>query len=244
MLEKFIDRILDLAQIETFEHKERVYSKDVLREITPPEFVSPEPLLFKTLSGMVDHIKAGQLLQDSDKGVFLQVDDYNKVSLRGELQPENSNNRFLYATSMLAIVSFQFSEPTKPIWYDLENFIIAVQSQFVQTDSIKDLIAHLGKIANENIVTVADDSFSQTIQVETGITTKSSVKITNPITIAPYRTFAEVDQPISHCIFRMKSQGGMQCAMFIADGGKWKLDAIKNIKAWLAEQLPDIKVIA
>ena len=244
MIKAAIDKILALAPIQTFDLDNRTYAKGNLAQITPPEFASPEPLLFKTLSGLVDHIKAGQLLLDNDKGVFLQVDDFNSVSLRGDLQPDNSNKRFLYAKSMLAVTSFEFSDPRHPIWYDLENFVIALQSQFVQTDTIKDLIAHLGHLANETVVDHKDDTFSQSYQVKTGITTKSSVVITNPIILAPYRTFAEVDQPLSDCIFRLRNQGGVQCALFISDGDKWKLDAIKNIKAWLEENVSGIDVVA
>jgi hypothetical protein len=34
------------------------------------------------------------------------------------------------------------------------------------------------------------------------------------------------------------------CALFEADGRMWRLEAIKNIKAWLQEKIPGIKIIA
>jgi len=241
MIQKAIDRILDLAPIETIEIDSRVYSKDMLREITPPEFVSPTPLTLNTLSGMADYINT--MAGDHEK-VFLKINNYNSVSLLGQIQPENSNTRFVYAQADLKTEQFSFSRPVSPNWYDLENFVIALQSQFVQTQKIDELISHLSHLANETVVDVKDDSFSQSYQIKTGITTKSQVVVTNPITLQPHRTFSEIVQPESTCIFRLKSKGGMQCALFISDGGAWKLDAITNIKEWLQEQLPGIGIIA
>jgi len=242
MLQKMIDRILALAPIQTFELKGRMYTKNNLSQITPPEFVHPEPLTLNTLSGMVDYVNS--LDARLKKVVFLQVDAFNSISLLGELQPENSNKRFKYAKSVLSVNAFGFSNPQSPIWYDLENFVIALQSQFVRNESIEVMLGHLGNLANETVVTHTDDTLSQSIQIETGITTRSSVKVTNPVTLQPHRTFLEVTQPESTCIFRLKSKGGMQCALFISDGGAWKLDAINNIKEWLREQLPEIGIIA
>jgi len=252
MIEKAINKILDLAPIETTEVDGREYSRavDALRQITPPHFVSPDALIFKTLSGMVDYVKSNHstyiegLRGSHPNTVLLQVDDYNKVTLRGHLQPENSNKRFKYAESVLAIDRFSFSVPINPVWHDLENFVIALQSQFVQTDKIEELISHLSHLANETVVDVKDDTFSQSYQIKTGITTKSSVVVTNPITLQPHRTFSEIEQPESTCIFRLKGKGEMQCALFISDGGAWEIDAINNIKEWLQGQLPDITIIA
>ena len=242
MIKEAIDKILELAKIETFAKGDQSYAKQKLVEITPPGFVSPEVLTLNTLSGMVDYLQS--LDEEMQQKVFLQVNDFNSVSLLGLLQPENSNKRFTYARSQLAVSQFNFSQPTQPAWYDLENFVIALQSQFVQTNKIDELISHLSHLANETVVDVKDDSFSQSYQIKTGITTKSQVVVTNPITLRPHRTFSEIEQPASTCIFRLKSKGGMQCALFISDGGAWKLDAINNIKNWLKKQLPDITIIA
>jgi hypothetical protein len=48
-----------------------------------------------------------------------------------------------------------------------------------------------------------------------------------------------VDQPISSFIFRMKDDrcGGVQCALFEADGGAWKINAMEAIKAYLIREL-------
>jgi hypothetical protein len=50
----------------------------------------------------------------------------------------------------------------------------------------------------------------------------------------------EVEQPVSSFIFRMKEDKyskGIQCALFEADGGAWKLEAMQAIKAYLDSEL-------
>lgn len=65
-------------------------------------------------------------------------------------------------------------------------------------------------------------------------------------TLRPYRTFREVEQPASEFVFRLRSLNGEVpwCALFEADGGKWKLDAVLKIKAWLEAEELKIPIIA
>jgi hypothetical protein len=55
------------------------------------------------------------------------------------------------------------------------------------------------------------------------------------VVLAPYRTFVEVTQPESDFVFRM--QNGPRCALFEADGGAWKLTAMRHIKEYLQAAL-------
>ena len=62
--------------------------------------------------------------------------------------------------------------------------------------------------------------------------------VPNPVTLKPYRTFLEVDQPASDFIFRMKEySGSIGCALFEADGGAWKMEAMQNMEAYLQDEL-------
>lgn len=69
----------------------------------------------------------------------------------------------------------------------------------------------------------------------------------NPVYLAPYRTFREVTQPLSPFVLRMKQgrEGGLPTvALFEADGGKWKLDAIAFIRDFLREKIETVPIIA
>ncbi|NQK92942.1 hypothetical protein HO498_01330 [Streptococcus suis] len=90
------------------------------------------------------------------------------------------------------------------------------------------------KVARKLVITLtmkADDSREV---VSTNMDVKSTLA-PNPVTLRPYRTFAEVEQPASQFIYRIDKAGYM--ALFEADGGKWKLDAINNIATYLKSKL-------
>jgi len=228
MLSNLVDKILSLGKMETMEIGKRTYSKDKLTVIKPSEFTSPTPLDFKTLAGMRDFIIA----ELPEEKLIIAVESFEKVSLYGQIQPKNDNKRFCYATSQLLTMGYGFGD-----WYILEDFIVALLSQFKTSEKTTDLLSYVSKMADEHVVESTDGGFSQTIQIKTGLTTKSQVTITNPIKLKPYRTFREVDQPESNCIFRtQKSTAGPKCVLFTSDGDAWKLEAVKNIKDWFKKE--------
>lgn len=75
----------------------------------------------------------------------------------------------------------------------------------------------------------------------TGIASKGDAIVPNPVKLKPYRTFLEVDQPVSEFIFRMKQDkyDGVLCALFEADGGAWKMEATERIKKYLESELKE-----
>lgn len=80
---------------------------------------------------------------------------------------------------------------------------------------------------------------TQKATVSRGIASKEQCIVPNPVYLQPFRTFVEVDQPESAFVFRMRDDGrdGVQCAIFEADGGAWKNEAMENIKVYLQAQL-------
>ena len=84
----------------------------------------------------------------------------------------------------------------------------------------------------------SDDGVTQKATIKTGLASKGAAIVPNPVTLKPYRTFLEVDQPASDFIFRMKEySGSIGCALFEADGGAWKIEAMQNIKTYLQKEL-------
>jgi hypothetical protein len=67
------------------------------------------------------------------------------------------------------------------------------------------------------------------------------------VELRPYRTFREIEQPASKFVLRVKRGGEGQkpgCALFEADGGFWKLEAIENIRKYIASKNLNITIIA
>lgn len=93
-------------------------------------------------------------------------------------------------------------------------------------------------LKEETIQSIGDDGISQAATIKTGVATVEDVKIPNPVVLIPRRTFVEVEQPESQFVFRMQS--GPTCALFEADGGAWRNEAMLNIKKYLEANLKDI----
>ena len=82
---------------------------------------------------------------------------------------------------------------------------------------------------------------TQKATIKTGISTVGDAIVPNPVTLRPFRTFVEVEQPESSFVFRMR-QGdgrGVECAVYEADGGAWKNEAMESVKEYLKEGLKE-----
>ena len=70
------------------------------------------------------------------------------------------------------------------------------------------------------------------------VTICETPSVPNPVTLRPYRTFMEVEQPAISCVFRLRQ--GHMLSLHEADGGLWRLEAIQSIKAFLVQAMVDL----
>lgn len=71
-----------------------------------------------------------------------------------------------------------------------------------------------------------------------GVASKADAIVPNPVTLVPYRTFQEVEQPTSTFVFRISEQGGTPVFKLIeAEGGLWEWTAINNLKEYINDVL-------
>lgn len=240
MIRDAIDKILMLnTDIKIFEIEGRQYTKSELRRIPRPVETAPVLETVHTLTGFVDCIK--NFIPPVDEGrMYVHIRSPYEVMMCGDIQPENFNHRFAYFMAQCKFDEFRFSTLHNPQWYELELFVIALQSLFVPTETITQIIDMLGHIINAHIQENKDDGFTQTLQVRTGLTTKEKVTVKNPVTLQPWRTFREIDQPEVNCILRFRESGGaIHCSLWEADGDLWQYKAMTDIKKWLERALAD-----
>ncbi|PEJ46939.1 hypothetical protein CN692_25485 [Bacillus sp. AFS002410] len=188
---------------------------------------TPAELEVRSLSGLVEYLKSHF---DGDEKVMVQVINPVKVQAFSSFNNDFNRKEFINAVAMLP--QFTFDR-----FHDTEDFNIKLQSAFVQNNDRDIMLKVVGNIKEEAVNTIGDDGVSQSVVAKTGVATVSQVKVPNPVQLAPYRTFVEVEQPTSNFIFRMKN--GPQAALYEADGGAWKLEAMKNIQTYLADQLKE-----
>lgn len=172
---------------------------------------------------------------------FIQVASPTHVKLLGEL--DRWGNRETLIDAHPTMDQFNFDH-----FMDREALNIALQSMFVDPDSEDDsknekatLLKFIGNYKESNDTVANDDGVTQGATIKVGAGTDAAVIVPNPVTLKPYRTFVEVDQPASEFIFRM--QQGMQGALFEADGGAWRNEAIQNIKDYFTKNLKNVVIL-
>ncbi len=120
--------------------------------------------------------------------------------------------------------------------------MISLQALFVDEGDRARTLALLGSIRSDEVVTANDDGITQTVIAQAGVVLNRQVEVPNPVTLAPYRTFREVDQPTSPFVLRLATPHGQklpQAALFEADGGAWRLVAMERIGRLLRTTVPD-----
>jgi hypothetical protein len=135
-------------------------------------------------------------------------------------------------------------EMTYEIFMDLEQFVIQVQSRFDFSQDKETLLLLVGNIRSEKVQTCVDDGVTQEVAVQNKIGRLENVAAKSFYNLKPYRTFIEIEQPESRFLLRLREcDNKVKAALFPSDGGLWKITAMKSIKAFLAEKLPEVKII-
>lgn len=218
------------------EIEKRGYSTSKLYDIRDP---LPETLVFTTLTSLCEYARhilesGSYFFQVTNEGlveiVFNQLDKWGQKHVIARADLHNYPETFAFDDFL-----------------NQEDFIIGLMSQFVSSQMREKLLAVIGNMSNENITNANDDGVTQSVAMKAGVVLKSRAELPNPVMLKPFRTFIELDQPESPFILRVKQQGSgtvPTVALFEADGGAWKLDAIAKAKAFLTKELPAWKIFA
>lgn len=233
-----IEKVLTLAAPTELTIGGRSYtSKEVYGVMEP----TPADKTVHTLTGLSDYLAANpdKLVMENS---ILHVVSPHQVSLFSALYGafvQRSN----YLTSIHEQPEFPFGR-----FMDIEQFIIEIQAKFVQDETTAKILSIVGNITDGQVNTFVDDGVTQVATVKTGAARIVNADVPNPVTLAPFRTFAEVVQPEGRFVFRLKAGGAESrptVALFEADGGAWQLDAIRRVRDWLRANVPmTITIIA
>lgn len=186
-----------------------------------------------TLSGLIDYIKAG--VDDMADSMIVHVVSPTEVRLISQLDYDRKRE-------CLVKVKAEIPEFSYGKFMDTESFVIGIRSKFIQNDGAESILRFAGTVESGTVAKYSDDGVSQTATVRKGIAGKETELVPNPVKLRPYRTFTEVQQPESEFVFRMKDfNDTVTCAIFEADGGAWRREAMKNIKNHLEMELADLR---
>ena len=235
MIKKALEYIAGLSNANIHHIDGEVYSDKPLNRISYiPRATSIE---MSTLSSLIDYIKSGMDIFVNP--MIIHVQSPTRVCMYSALDCERERE---YVVDVKANVpAFNFNQ-----FQDHEAFCIGVQSKCIDdpnTDKAL-LLRFAGTVEAGSVAEYGDDGVSQKATVKTGIASKGEALVPSPTKLKPFRTFVEVEQPVSSFIFRMKEDKyskGIQCALFEADGGAWKLEAMEAISAYLCDALEGVE---
>jgi hypothetical protein len=232
--EKFVNAIDLLSQkamdTRIIEVEGRRYST---KGLTPVMLPVPKAFEVDTLTAIKDYL-TGNPDQIALTGTIVVVDAPDSVSIWSKLTGD-FQQRFLYLRAKWNELNFSFGQ-----FYDIEKFIIGLQASFIRRPDVETILKVVGNIKEGVVKNFDDDGVTQQVTVKAGVTRVAEIPVPNPVSLAPYRTFPEVDQPPSNFIFRMRTgDPAPTCALFEADGGRWRIEAAASVKEWLTENLPE-----
>ena len=231
MIEKALKYIVGLNNPELKEINGQTYSDKPLQRISHNP--KADPIQMHTLSSLVDYIKSeADVIPDK---MFIHIKSPTILD-------EERTREYMVEVNAL-VPEFRFNQ-----FMDHENFCINMQSKFINSEDTEKalLLKFAGTVEAGTVADYGDDGITQKATVKTGIASKGEAVIPSPVTLKPYRTFIEVEQPLTQFIFRMKQDKyeGIQCALFEADGGAWMIDAMDNIRMYLEKALSEFDGIS
>lgn len=227
MIKDAIQYIVGLGKTELFDIGDFKYSNDNLRVVEDPEV---QPLQINTLDGIIDYVKNDIDSDSKTLPVIINILSPTKVRVISELF--GAQQREIYLEAIPCNPSIVYDR-----FMDIENFNIQLLSGFVSNEEINTILRVTVNITESQVMSFSDDGISQSVTAKSGIARVEEVIVPNPVTLRPFRTFPEIEQPESPFVLRMAD--GPRAALFCADGGAWKLQAIQFIKGYLETGLKE-----
>lgn len=238
MLKEFVEKIASMAPPVIQMIDGRSYADRPMAVIEPPRSHAPLDLI--TLTGLVDAVKAK--LDDLEPAEWLiEVLSYKCVRIVSRATNEYGKREVLLNVDLTDGEVFTFGR-----FLPREEFVIGLQSRFVQDDVLASVLRMASTLEASTVAIAEDDGISQKTTVRQGVVLKEAVVVKGRVMLRPFRTFREVEQPASEFVFRLRSKDGAvpDLALFEADGGKWRLDAVLAIKAWLDAKQLGLSIVA
>lgn len=205
---------------------ETSFSSKPLHQVLAGAPKLPEKVSVSTLAGLSDLVRAALEAQAFPDEYLLHIEDERTVALKKKVSDEHGRRLQLVVAQPVPFKQFAFGQ-----WLGQEEFVIALASLFAETADKAYVLHMASSLTNDATSNLEDDGFTQRATVKAGLRVKETVTLKPRVSLAPYRTFPEIEQPSSDFVFRARANGEQGPALMLleADGGRWKLEAIKRI---------------
>ncbi len=233
MLKAFIEHIQKTAQpqIVEVEGSHFAVAGDGSAQEFHPEIIHPDTLPLNSLDALVKLVRT-EACESAAMPLYITIPTHLKVQCFAQPDAEKRYFRQFF---------YEVKATDVPGWDDnvqlgFEEAQIALRTRFQESDDRVYAMKLLSDICTGAKVTYNDNGVATTVMTQKGVALQSSAQIRPLISLRPYRTFQEVEQPESLFLIRLSERG----IRFVeADGGMWKLHARETIKAFLEDELAE-----
>lgn len=233
MLKEFIEYIQNTAQpiIQGIGSATFAITTDGKTNEIRPTIDRPDTLPLHSLDALVKMVQTEAAKAAAP--LYITIPDHLTVRCFGQPQADARFFRQVY---------YEAHATDVPGWGEkvqmgFEEAQIAMRTRFQETPDTIYALKLLSDISCGAKVIYNDNGIATTVTTQKGVALQSNEQIRPIITLKPYRTFQEVEQPDSTFLIRVNERG---ITFTEADGGMWKLAARQTIKAFLEEKLADM----
>ncbi len=232
MLKEFIAHIQETTRPQIIEIAESTFSISAngdAKEIRPA-IDHPDTLSLHSLDALVKMVQTEAVILAAP--IYINIPDHLTVRCFGQPNPDARYFRqFYYESKAVDVPGWD-----EKVTMSFDEMQIALRTRFQQTQDMPYVQKLLSEISTGAKVTFNDSGVATTIVTKKGIDLQANETIKPIVTLRPYRTFQEVDQPESVFLIRINDRG---ITFVEADGGMWKLKARETVKAFLEAALAE-----
>lgn len=169
------------------------------------------------------------------EGAFILINPDFTIDLLSAPHIEDKERTFYVSVQPYSVGRFNFGST-----YAVEDFIIALKTQFVKSDAWDEVFNLVKKLQISESVELNDDGMTQKVTVKNGISAASlqTKDVKTDYVLRPWRIYSECEQPASIFFIRINGNKelGARISLYETDGGAWKAQAAKNIAEYLKQQ--------
>jgi len=237
MLKEMLEYVVGISAPTFYEGENGIkYSDREFKKVENfPRFPSIRLSTLQSLSDYL-HENPDQLTGD----FILHVEGPERIVLQGTADKQKNRDSILEVVPSVPKICVDG-------YVDREQFIINLQSCFLPYTTEEgycdrdDVIALCSSIKVGTVQEYQDNGCYQKVTIKDGIVSEKEAMVPSIVSLQPFSTFPEVEQPVRKFLFRLKddkyAESGSKCTLFEADGGAWKNKATQSIAEWLEASL-------
>lgn len=230
MLKEFIAHIQETTKSQIIKIGESTFTVNAVGSANEirPIIDHPDPLPLTSLDSLVKLVRSEALCVENP--LYITVPDHLTVRCFGRpVERERFHRQVYYEVNATDVPGWD-----EKVTLPFEEMQISLRTRFQETTDTSYVQKLLSEISTGAKITFNDNGVATTVVTKKGIDLQANETIRPIVTLRPYRTFQEVDQPESVFLIRINERG---ISFIEADGGMWKLRARETVKAFLEEQM-------